>query len=42
MEFVDDMPAHMKSIVRPKAPKRSKKITDEEVEDALLDEQLYR
>lgn len=42
MEFVDDMPAHMKSIVRPKAPKRSSKITDEEVEDALLDEYLYR
>lgn len=42
MEFVDDMPAHMKSIVRPKAPKRSSKITDEEVEDALLDGHLYR
>lgn len=38
MEFVDDMPAHMKSLVRPKAPKRGKKLTDEEIEDALLDQ----
>lgn len=42
MEFVDDMPAHMKSIVRPKLPKRGKQLTDEEIEDALLDGQIYR
>ncbi|MDY6050921.1 MAG: SURF1 family protein [Rothia sp. (in: high G+C Gram-positive bacteria)] len=42
MEFVDDMPAHMKSIVRPKVARRSQKVTDEEIEDALLDEGLDR
>ncbi|WP_421084063.1 SURF1 family protein [Rothia nasimurium] len=37
MDFVDDMPAHMKSIVRPKLPKKGKHLTDEEIEDALID-----
>lgn len=37
MEFVDDMPAHMKSIVRPKPPKKRSRPTDEEEEDALVD-----
>ncbi|MFW0112603.1 SURF1 family protein [Rothia sp. CCM 9416] len=40
MEFVDDMPAHMKSIVRPKPPKKRSRPTDEEEEDALVDKLL--
>lgn len=38
MEMVDDMPSHMKSIVRPKLSKKRKYITDEEAEDAYLDQ----
>lgn len=38
MEMVDDMPAHMKSIVRPKYSKKKARPTDEEEEDALLDQ----
>ncbi|ORC21953.1 cytochrome oxidase biogenesis protein Surf1, facilitates heme A insertion [Rothia nasimurium] len=37
MEFVDDMPAHMKSIVRPKVSRRGARVTDEEEEDAIVD-----
>lgn len=37
MEMVDDMPSHMKSIVRPKLAKKRKYVTDEEAEDAYLD-----
>ena len=37
MEFVDDMPAHMKSIVRPRPARKSNKMTDEEAEDAIID-----
>lgn len=37
MEMVDDMPSHMKSIVRPKFAKKRNQSTDEEEEDALLD-----
>lgn len=38
MEMVDDMPAHLKSIMRPKISKKRNYMTDEEEEDALLDE----
>lgn len=38
MAMVDDMPAHMKSIVRPKLAKKRSYATDEEIEDAYLDE----
>lgn len=37
MEMVDDMPAHMKAIVRPKLAKKRSQPTDEELEDAYLD-----
>lgn len=37
MEFMDDMPSHLKSIVRPRPAKKSSRLTDEEEEDALLD-----
>lgn len=37
MEFVDDMPAHMKSIVRPRPARKGNKPTDEELEDAIVD-----
>ncbi len=37
MEMVDDMPAHMKAIVRPKLSKKRSQPSDEEVEDAYLD-----
>lgn len=40
MEFVDDMPAHMKSIVRPRPARKSNKMTDEEAEDAIIDGHL--
>lgn len=38
MEMVDDMPSHMKSIVRPKPAKKRKYETDEEAEDRWLDQ----
>lgn len=37
MQMVDDMPSHLKSIMRPKPAKKRKFVTDEEEEDALLD-----
>lgn len=37
MEMMDDMPSHMKAIVRPKPQKKSRRVTDEELEDAYLD-----
>lgn len=37
MEMVDDMPAHMKNIVRPRLAKKRATPTDEEIEDAYLD-----
>lgn len=37
MEMIDDMPPHMKAIVRPKPPRARKRPTDAEEEDALLD-----
>lgn len=37
MEMIDDMPPHMKSIVRPKLAKARSRPTDAEEEDALLD-----
>ncbi|WP_238147606.1 MULTISPECIES: SURF1 family cytochrome oxidase biogenesis protein [Micrococcaceae] len=45
MEMMDDMPSHMKAIVRPKPQKKRKRVTDEELEDAYLDaaeEQRFR
>lgn len=37
MEFVDDMPAHMRSVVRPKPVKKRSKPSDEDEEDAIVD-----
>lgn len=37
MEMIDDMPAHMKSIFRPRPQKHRTRPTDEEEEDALLE-----
>lgn len=37
MDMIDDMPSHMKSIVRPRPAKKRAQRTDEEEEDALLD-----
>lgn len=37
MQMVDDMPSHLKSIMRPAPAKRGKRRTDEEEEDAYLD-----
>lgn len=37
MEMADDMPAHMKSIVRPRIQKKRARPSDEEEEDALLE-----
>ena len=39
MEMIDDMPSHLKSIVRPKPRRASRRVTDEEIEDRLLDQQ---
>ena len=38
MDMIDDMPSHMKSIVRPRPAKKRPHMTDEEEEDALLDQ----
>lgn len=37
MEMVDDMPSHMKSIVRPRYSKKRARPSDEEEEDAIVD-----
>lgn len=37
MEMVDDMPSHMKSIIRPKYNKKRDRPSDEEEEDAILE-----
>ena len=37
MEMIDDMPSHMKSIVRPRPARKRSRPTDEEEEDAFLD-----
>lgn len=37
LEMVDDMPAHLKDIMRPKRVKRTYAVVDAEEEDALLD-----
>ena len=37
MDMIDDMPSHMKSIVRPRPAKKHSRLTDEEEEDAFLD-----
>jgi len=37
MEMIDDMPSHMKAIVRPKPPKKRKRPSAEEIEDAEVD-----
>ncbi len=37
MEMIDDMPRHMKAIVRPKPARKRRGVTDEEAEDADLD-----
>ncbi|WP_030014311.1 SURF1 family protein [Curtobacterium sp. S6] len=37
MEMIDDMPSHMKAIVRPKPQKTRKRPTAEEIEDAEVD-----
>ena len=36
MDMIDDMPSHMKSIVRPRPAKKHSRLTDEE-EEAFLD-----
>lgn len=41
MQMVDDMPAHMKSIVRPKFTKKRAELSDEEEEDAILDQHRH-
>lgn len=42
MEFVDDMPAHMRSVVRPKPVKKRATLSDEDVEDALVEGWVVR
>ena len=37
IEMMDDMPSHMKAIVRPKPARQRKHVTDEELEDAYMD-----
>ena len=37
MEMIDDMPSHMKSIVRPRPARKRARPTDAEEEDAFLD-----
>ncbi|MCP3424518.1 SURF1 family protein [Rothia sp. AR01] len=37
MDMIDDMPRHMKAIVRPRPARKRRGITDEEAEDAALD-----
>jgi len=37
IDMIDDMPSHMKSIVRPRPAKKHSRLTDEEEEDAFLD-----
>lgn len=37
MEMIDDMPSHLKSIVRPRPVRKRRGLTDEEIEDRMLD-----
>ena len=37
LQMADDMPAHLKSLYRPKKNRRTNAVTNEDEEDALLD-----